>query len=343
MYSGLPQQWPTVKMHPELFKIPLINHTVYSFGPMTVIGFITAYFLLRRLSRNITPDPGVITNIVLYCLIAGVVGTRAFYVVHHFSQFRGNLLSIFATWRGGLEFYGGVILAIPVIVFYLLYQKQPIRRYLDILAIGLMLGLAFGRIGCFLNGCCFGKPTQAPYAVSFPYNSYAYFSQVNPNLKRNRPEPQLLLPADYCLYVDETGRRYPKPLDELNLQQQFEVTKGQYRCLPIHPTQLYSSANAALLCLILYLFWLRAVRNSSSDKKKKIFTKPGATFSLAFMLYGITRFLMECIRDDNPFEYAWWAIYKGGTVSQNTGIYMIILGVVLTLVFQIFKPKEKKS
>ena len=330
-------------MHPELFKIPFINHTIYSFGPITVIGFITGYFLIRRLSRNITPDPGVITNIVLYCLIAGVAGARAFYVVHHFSQFRGDLPAVFATWRGGLEFYGGIILAVPVIILYLRYYKQPIRRYLDILAIGLMLGLAFGRIGCFLNGCGFGKPTRAPCAIRFPYNSYAYFSQVNPNFKRNRPEPQLMLPADYCLYIDKTGQRFPKPLEELNPAQQFDVTKGKYRCLPVYPTQLYSSANAALLCLILYLFWLRTIRNPGSGGKNKLLTEPGTIFSLAFILYGIARFFMEYLRDDNPFEYAWWAVYKGGTVSQNIGIYMVVFGIVLMLVFRKFKPKEQNS
>ena len=330
-------------MHPELFKIPYINHTIYSFGPMTVIGFITGYFLVKRLSRKISSDPSVITNVILYCLIAGVAGARAFYVVHHISQYSGNFPAVFATWRGGLEFYGGVIVAVPVIILYLWYKKQPIRRYLDILAIGLMLGLSFGRIGCFLNGCGFGKPTEAPCAIRFPYNSYAYNSQVNRNLKRNRPEPQLILPADYCSFIDETGYRYPKTLEELNPPQQYDVTKGKYRCLSVYPTQLLSSANAALLCFILYLFWLRTVKNSDSDSKNKFLTQSGVIFSLAFILYGITRFFIEYLRDDNPFEYAWWAIYNGGTVSQNLSIYMIILGVVLMLVFLIYKPKTQNS
>jgi prolipoprotein diacylglyceryltransferase len=70
-----------------------------------------------------------------------------------------------------------------------------------------------------------------------------------------------------------------------------------------------------------------------------LFTRAGHTFALAFILYGITRFLIEYIRDDNPFEYAWWAIYKGGTVSQNLSIYLVILGVVLMGLFQVAKPK----
>lgn len=327
-------------MHPELFHIPLINYTVHSFGPMIVLGFTFGFLLVRRLSRNITSDPQVIYNVILYCLISGIVGARAFYVIHHLYQFRGNWLSIVATWQGGLEFYGGVIFAVPVIIFYLKHKKLPIRPYLDILAIGLMAGLAFGRIGCFLNGCCFGKPTNLPCAIRFPYDSFAYNSQVNPNFKRDRAEPQLRLPPDYFFYIDENGLGYIKPFEDLSSEQQLEVTKKKYRCLPIHPTQLYSSANAVILCILLLLFWKRASKNTNAGK---IFTQPGHTFALAFILYGITRFILEALRDDNPFEYAWWAIYKGGTVSQNICIFMVIIGVVLMVLFYKIKPKEAKS
>ena len=302
-----------------------------------VTGFIVAYFIMKHLSRNISDNTQIITNILIYSLIAGIIGARAFYVIHHLSQFKGDFLSVFATWRGGLEFYGGVILAVPVIIIYLTYHKIPVRPYLDILAIGIMAGLAFGRIGCFLNGCCFGKPTKLPIGVRFPYNSYAYNSQVNPNPKRNRPEPQLNLPRDYFFYMDEKGKGYLKPLDELNAEQRYEVTKGKYRCLPVHPTQLYSSANAAFLCFLLYLFWKRSIK---AKNKRRFLTAPGQIFALVLILYGITRFLIEYIRDDNPFEYAWWAIYKGGTVSQNVSIYMIILGLVLLVLFQLRNHKK---
>ena len=325
-------------MHPELFEIPFIHLTVRSFGLMMVIGFLLGFFLIGRLGRKISSNPQLITNLALYCLIAGVVGARIFYVVHHFDQMQRPLVSMFAVWQGGLEFYGGVIFAIPVIVLYSRHHKLPIRPYLDIVAIALMLGLSFGRMGCFLNGCCFGKPTELPWAIRFPYDSFAYFSQINANPERNRPDPQLKLPHDeYSIYVNTTGRSYPKAFEELTEEQKFEVTKGKYRTLHIHPTQLYSSANAALLCLLLYLFWRISQRAAGSGNTRMLFPRPGQTFALAFILYGITRFLIEYLRDDNPFEYAWWAVYKGGTVSQNLSIYLVILGVVLMAVFEIMK------
>jgi phosphatidylglycerol:prolipoprotein diacylglycerol transferase len=329
-------------MYPELFKIPFINLPLPSYGLMMVIGFLAAVFVMRRLSRDITSNPQFITNASLYALIAGVAGARIFYVVHYFDRFRANLLSVFAVWHGGLEFLGGVILAIVVLLFYLKLHKLSIRCYFDILAIGLMLGLAFGRIGCFLKGDCFGRPTTVAWAVRFPYGSDVYHSQIRPNSNRNRPEPYLKLSTDFFGYYKYSdGRAYYglKLYKDLTQEQKDMVTKGKYRCLPVHPTQLYSSVNALFLSFILYLFWRRAQSATALKDSKKLFARPGCTFSLMFVLYGVMRFLIEYLRDDNPFEYGWWAIYKGGTVSQNISIYMIILGVVLMVIFEKFKLK----
>ena len=310
---------------------------------MMVIGFLMGFFLIGRLGRNISSNPQLISNLTLYCLVSGVIGARVFFVVHHLDELQNPWSSMFAVWQGGLEFYGGVILAIPVIFLYSRRHKLSVRRCLDIMAIALMLGLSFGRLGCFLNGCGFGKQTNLPWAVRFPYDSFAYFSQINTNPERNRFEPQLKLPHDeYSSYPDINTKLYPKPFEELTEQQKFEVTKGKYRCLRVHPTQLYSSANAALLCLLLYLFWRRSQRADGPKNTQMIFAQPGHTFSLAFILYGITRFLIEYLRDDNPFEYAWWAVYKGGTVSQNLSIYLVILGVVLIIVFEIMKSYDEE-
>ncbi len=322
-------------MHPELFKIPFIGLPVNTFGFMMVVGFIAAVSLIRHLSRNITPDPQLITNAALYSLIAGVAGARLFYVIHHFDKLEGGLLSIFAIWRGGLELYGAVILAIPIIFLYLLYHKLPVRHYLDILAIGLMLALVFGRIGCFMRGCCFGKPTDLPWAVCFPYGSDAYYSQVYPDTKRNRLEPHLKLPDEFFHYYESNSKTFYglKSYEELTEQQKDMVKNGQYRCLPIHPTQLYSSANAAALCLILYLFWRRSQLAGRSKNTKKFFTKSGSTFALMFILYGITRFFIEFIRDDNPFEI------DSLTISQIISFASIILGAILLAIFHKMKSE----
>lgn len=326
-------------MIPELFELPFLHVTVKSYGLMMVIGFLCAVFVMRRMAIRIGENPDNVTNVGLYALITGVLGARIFYVIHNFDQFRGDFLKVFAVWEGGLEFVGGVILATIFVFLYLYLRKLTIRRYFDILVVGLMIGLAFGRIGCFLNGCCYGKPTDAACGVIFPYGSPSYWSQAFPDPARNRDEPQIDLPAEYYgnysldgkvwVPAEEQSKYYSnlKPRHLLTEEQAHETSReGKYHAMHVHPTQLYSSANAFLLSGILYLFWRKF-----GDKKV------GCTFGLMFVLYGITRFLLETFRDDNPFETAWWTIYRGGTISQNIGVYMVIIGVV-TFLFCWIRP-----
>ncbi len=304
-------------MHPELFEIPFLHLSVKSYGTMMVIGFLAAVWLMRRLMKKSGQNPDFVTNVAMYALIAGIIGARVFYVLHHSRQFAGRFGEIFAVWRGGLEFLGGFLCAVAFLWIYLWKQKLPKRLYLDILAIGLMVGLGFGRIGCFLNGCCFGKCSTVPWSVQFPYNSPAFHSQTSPHPARNRAEPLLDLPQDY---YDTEG--YLKPFEELTPAQQEAVQTGPYHTLAVHPTQLYSSVNAFVLAGLLCLVWLKIGRQ-----------KPGVVMSLMLILYGINRFVLEAIRDDNPFEDAWWAIYKGGTVSQNISIYMLLAGIIMLVIF----------
>lgn len=321
-------------MHPELIEIPLIHVTVKSYGLMMVIGFLAAVTVIRLLSRRFTKDPQHITNAALYSLIAGVIGARIFFVVHYFDEFRGDLLGVFAIWRGGLELLGGVLLAIAVILLYIRYHKLPLRHYLDVLAVGLMMALVFGRIGCFLNGCCYGKPTELPWAVRFPYGSFAYRSQVQPNPERHRAEPHLHLPEEYFGYFDEDQRYDPglKPKNYLTPKQKEEVTRGEYRCLPVHPTQLYTSAAAALCTLILYGVWRRSQKAGRAGRYP-LLAKPGSVFSLMFVLYGVLRFCIELVRDDNPFEIGTL------TVSQIIGIGLVLLGGGLLVFYTLAKPE----
>ncbi len=321
-------------MHPELIEIPILHVTVKSYGMMMVIGFLAAVTVIRLLSRRFTRDPQHITNAALYSLIAGVIGARVFFVVHYFDQFRGDPLGVFAIWNGGLELLGGVLLAIAVILSYIRYHKLPLRHYLDVLAIGLMMALVFGRIGCFLNGCCYGKPTDLPWAVRFPYGSFAFRSQIHTDLERHRPEPHLHLPGEYFGYTDEDQLYSPglKPKDLLTPQQREEVVHGCYRCLPVHPTQLYTSMAAGLCCLILYSVWRRSQRAERNGAYPWL-TKPGCVFSLMFILYGVLRFSVELVRDDNPFEIGTL------TVSQLIGISLMLLGGGLLIFYSLVRPE----
>jgi phosphatidylglycerol:prolipoprotein diacylglycerol transferase len=326
-------------MHPEFFEIPILHLTIKSYGLMMVVGFLAAVTVIRYLSRPFTRDPQIITNAALYALIAGVVGARVFFVLHYPGHFHHEpWWNVFAIWNGGLELIGGVVAAILVIVFYGRYHKVPIRHYLDVLAIGLTAALLFGRIGCFLNGCCYGRPTELPWGVRFPYGSFSYSSQVSPDLNRLRPQPYFTLPPGYFGYTNDKGEYLSdlKPAKYLTPEQRELVTQGPYLALPVHPTQLYSSAGAGLLGLILYGFWRRAQRREALGRYP-LLTKPGSIFSLMFILYGIMRFSIEMIRDDNPFEMA------GLTIAQLLSIALAGAGVLLALYFARSKPEKLPS
>ncbi len=314
-------------MHPELFEIPFLHISVKSYGTMMVVGFLIAAFLMRRMMKRVGQNPEFVVNVAMYALISGIVGARVFYVIHHYDQFAGRAMEVFAVWQGGLEFLGGVLTAIAFLLFYLWKQKLPMRMYLDVLAVGLMVGLGFGRVGCLLNGCCFGKCSDTPVAIQFPYGSPAFHSQTRPDNARNRSEAKIDLPADY---YDAEG--YLKPKETLTEAQLAAVTDGPYHTLPVLPTQIYSTLNAFLLAGVLYGLWRKIGRS-----------RPGVTLSVMFLLYGPTRFYLETLRDDNPFEQAWWAIYKGGTVSQNIGIYLVITGAILLSFFLTRKPIEQET
>jgi len=321
-------------MHPELLTIPFTGLTIKGYGTLMVVGFLVAVWAIRRLCQRDGIDPVVITNAALYSLVAGIVGARIFYVLHYWKDYRGDWTGVFMIWRGGLEFLGGVILAIVTLALYLRALRVPVRRALDILAVGLMLGLGFGRIGCLLNGCCFGRPTDLPWGIRFPYNSYAYISQINQNPQRGRTSPQLDLPkGTYWDFDDEDGRWHPKPLSLLTDQERFEVTRGKLRCLPVHPTQIYGSLKAFGLALILYLVWRAGHRLRRAGQAGRWLARPGLTFGLMLLLYGMARFLLEMLRDDNPYELA------GLTISQLMGLAMGGAGVVLLILASLAGPR----
>ncbi|MCD6304089.1 MAG: prolipoprotein diacylglyceryl transferase [Planctomycetes bacterium] len=147
---------------------------IYAYGLMLVGGFLAAIYIAQWRARRVGEDPEHIARIGLLSLVGGIAGSRAAYVIQHwntqFATAENPIGAVLNVSSGGLIYYGGVILATLMVLGYLKLKRLPVRRYLDIVAVPLMVGLAFGRTGCTLNGCCFGARCSPdwPLAMRFP-------------------------------------------------------------------------------------------------------------------------------------------------------------------------------
>jgi phosphatidylglycerol:prolipoprotein diacylglycerol transferase len=164
-------------MHRYLLKLgPL---TVYSYGAMLALAFIAGTFLAASRAQRSGLDRNKIVDLIFFILISSLAGARLLFVALNWSYYSVHFPGIFQIWEGGLVFYGGLILALGVCVWFVKKNQLPLGKVLDVLAPSLSLGIAIGRIGCFLNGCCWGKISYK-WGVSFPFkdNPPAFAQQV---------------------------------------------------------------------------------------------------------------------------------------------------------------------
>ncbi len=154
------------------------------FGVMAACGFLSASILLfvNRKSRDISAD--AINDLTLYSIVAGILGARIFYVIQFWPEYRNNYFQIFRIDQGGLVFYGGFFAALATLYIYCKKKNISFLGVIDLVAPCLAIGHAFGRIGCFLNGCCYGRPTTLPWGVEFPQESFPFqaypFEKLHP-------------------------------------------------------------------------------------------------------------------------------------------------------------------
>lgn len=159
-------------MKPILFSFGAIH--LYTYGLCIALGVLLSLFLMkRRALKQGFPGPEEVFDMAFAVLVWGFVGARIFYVIQNLSFYAAHPLKIFAVWEGGLIFYGGAIAAFVGLGRMARKKKWPLWKILDFLAPYGALTHAFGRLGCFMNGCCFGKACECPWAVRFPELSYA--------------------------------------------------------------------------------------------------------------------------------------------------------------------------
>lgn len=146
---------------------------IQSYGLALALAFLVGGVLLIRGARKKGLDEGAILNLIYVIVFSSVVGSRLMYVLTHLDDYRDDPIAVLKVWEGGLTLYGGLALAVVLSVAYMRKAGLPIWTVCDLAAPGLALGKAVTRVGCFLNGCCFGLRTELPWGVVFPYDSHA--------------------------------------------------------------------------------------------------------------------------------------------------------------------------
>jgi phosphatidylglycerol:prolipoprotein diacylglycerol transferase len=157
-------------VHPIAFHLgPL---TIHWYGVMIALAFLAGLWTATRRARRENISSERISDVVLWIMVGGILGARIVYVMTYWKdEFAGQPLSeIFMIQHGGLVYYGGFIGAAIASVSCIRWKKLPLWKTLDVLAPSTALGNVFGRIGCLLNGCCYGRPTNLPWAIRFPSN-----------------------------------------------------------------------------------------------------------------------------------------------------------------------------
>ncbi|MEI6197790.1 MAG: prolipoprotein diacylglyceryl transferase [Verrucomicrobiota bacterium] len=155
-------------MHPILFHLG--SFPVHSYGVMTALAFVFGLWTATLRAKRVNVSGEMIADVTLWLMIGTILGARTVYVVTYWKdQFAGQpLTEIFAIWHGGLVYYGGLIGATTAGIIYLRWKRAPLWKIADVIAPSIALGSVFGRVGCLLNGCCFGRACDAPWAISFP-------------------------------------------------------------------------------------------------------------------------------------------------------------------------------
>lgn len=192
-------------MHPILFHWGPI--TLHWYGLFVAIGFLAAYHLFLRRAERAGLSPHDAANLVVLLFVSGILGARAYYVILKWrTDFAQNPLEILMIQHGGLVFFGGFLFASFCLVLWARWKRQSLPRLADTLAPSLAIGHFFGRLGCFMNGCCYGRPSDLPWAVCLNSPSTVAGVSIHPT---QLYEALGLIDIFVALLVIERLARYP--------------------------------------------------------------------------------------------------------------------------------------
>ena len=159
-------------MFPIAFHIG--SFAVHTYGIVLMLAFmVSIYIAFRTAQRRIAQDtswpitPEHVLDLGIWIVVAGLVGARVMFVALDWEMYSAHPTDMFRVWQGGLSFHGGFFGGLIALSIFCVRHKIPVLTMSDLYAPGSMLGYAVGRVGCFLNGCCYGAPTKMPWGIRF--------------------------------------------------------------------------------------------------------------------------------------------------------------------------------
>lgn len=330
-----------------ILEEPPLGLAIRGYGVMLLVGVVCGVGLAVQQARRMGLDPELIYSLALWSFVGGIIGARLFYVIQYWDRFDdlplgARIGALVNVTEGGLVVYGSLIGGGITGIWFMRKHGLPILAVVDLVAPAMMIGLAIGRIGCLLNGCCHGGVCESRVlGITFPkgnpphtHDSPPYFHQhrlgqlhgftigwnprgyavveaVEPNgaAEKGGLVAGAVIVAINGQPLDSYESITKRPVNSYEAAREILQTSGPAlamethagtseivlpqlppRSRPAHPTQIYSSINAAVLCLLLWAYYPFRRRD-------------GEVIALLLTLYPITRFLLEVVRSDEPGRF----------------------------------------
>ena len=342
-----------------------IGMAVRGYGVMLLLGVVASVWLavVRGDRYGISAD--AMLGLAPWLLIGGILGARAFYVIEYRDQFfsrdiGATIRNLLNFTEGGLVVYGGFIAGFFASAFYIVKHHLPLLKMGDAIVPCMFIGLSLGRIGCLMNGCCYGNACEPSWsALRFPNSSPVYQDQLasgelvgiklnvsGTQIESVRPESPaarsgVSVGADVSQFgtvrsAEEMSDRAPLEDAPLGLiamidgkEYYWPASKLPTAANPVAPSQIISSAGAFFLCVILCVY-------------SRFATRDGMVMLVGFASYAVLRFIMEMLRNDEPGQFGteltiaqWVSI----VVFSSASVAMVWLNLMAR--FPIKTPSEQ--
>ncbi len=313
---------------------------IRGYGVMLLSAILTGLAMAVYRAKQRGVDADTVLSLTFWLFVFGIAGARLFFVIEYWESrfadqpFGSMIIDVLRFTEGGLVVYGSLIGATIAFIGFCYRHKLPTLMMADVLAPSLAAGLALGRLGCLLNGCCYGGACDLPWAITFPEGSPPFMDQLvhgrlhgielveSPDggplllFTENSPPQKIVAINGYeandlndsasLIAAAHTNHKSLNFVTEKG--KRIEIPASTYeRSLSVHPTQIYSAINAALIAWFLWAYYPSRRRD-------------GEVVLLLLTIYPISRFLLEIIRTDEA------AIFGTGlSISQNVSLLIFLI------------------